>query len=149
MIDGLFSGAFATCAVVLSANASDAAATWLDAQGELVKLKTDHVIDGSKDLYLIFVVETVEDASAGKLQRALDDVRVCRKICLERRGRSFTEVLDDVPFFRTPGTIMPVEEERPDLESDLAGLSAQVRRDLDMRSPEQMLARLINGDYDS
>ena len=112
-------------------------------------MRSDQVIDGSKDLYLIFVVETIEDDSTAEVQRALDDVRVCRKICLERRGRLLSEVLDDIPFFQTPSAAEPAKAGTVDPESVIAGLSSKVRGDLDMRSPEQVVRRLINGEYES
>ncbi len=149
VIHGVFFGGFATCAVVLSESAADVTSIWRNVQGVLAELRSDKVIDGSKDLYLIFVVETIEDDSTAELQRALDDVRVCRKICLERRGRLLSEVLDDIPFFRTPGAAPPAKARPVDPGNVIAGLSSKVRGDLDMRSPEQVVRRLINGEYES
>ena len=149
LIHGIFFGEFATCAVVLSESATDATSSWRNVQGVLAELRSDQVIDGSRDLYLIFVVETIEDDSTAEVQRALDDVRVCRKICLERRGRLLSEVLDDIPFFRTPSAAAPAKAGTVDPESVIAGLSSKVRGDLDMRSPEQVVRRLIDGEYES
>ena len=110
-IHGLFVGGFATCALVLAEGVSAVAMNWRDVQGELVQLRSDRVIDPTMDLYLIFVVGRIENDSTAELQRALDDNRVCRKICVERRGRSMRETLEDIPFFTTSATVAPGERE--------------------------------------
>jgi hypothetical protein len=147
-VDGLFFGGFATCAVVLAQAAPGVTNSWTDVQGQLAQLRIDGVIDKSKDLYLVFVVERVDEESTAELQRALDDTRVCRKICLERRGRSLRETLNDIPFFPTPGTSRPTEALPGEDEELIEGLPPKVRSDLQKRSPEQILTRLLDGEYE-
>lgn len=147
-VDGLFFGGFATCAVVLAQATPDVTNRWTEVQGLLAQLRIEGLIDKSKDLYLVFVVERVDEDSTAELQRALDDTRVCRKICLERRGRSLRETLNDIPFFPTPGTMPPKAELAGEDEELIEGLSPKVRSDLQKRSPEQILTRLLDGEYE-
>lgn len=148
VVDCLFFGGFATCAVVLAEATSDVTNSWTDVQGLLAQLRIEGLINKSKDLYLVFVVERVDEELTAELQRALDDTRVCRKICLERRGRSLRETLNDIPFFPTPGTSPPKEALAGEEEELIEGLPAKVRSDLQQRSPEQILTRLLDGEYE-
>lgn len=146
-INGFFVGGFATCALVLARDVSTVAENWRDVQGVLVQLLSERVIDSAKDLYLIFVVEQIENESTAELQRALDDNRVCRKICVERRGRSARETLEDISFFSTPATVGPGEPKVPAVHAVIEGLPQKVLVDLERRAPEQIVERLLKGEY--
>lgn len=146
--DGLFSGGFATCAVVLSESASDVVRRWADFQGALAHLKAEKRLDELKDLYLVFIVERVDEASLGSVQRVLDDTRVCRKIILERGRRSLADTLDDIPFFSTPGTKLPADKGDVAQEVTPKGISAEIRQDLERRSAQHILERLLSGGYE-
>jgi hypothetical protein len=146
--DGIFSGGFATCAVVLASSSVEVAKTWPDYQGILAQLKVDGSIARDKDLYLFFVVDSVDQPSLGGLQRALDDTRVCRKVCPERRGRSLRDTLNDIPFFSTPGTETKGGESSLEQAKLMEGLPEDVQRDLERKSAKRILASLIAGEYE-
>lgn len=144
---GLFVGGFATCAVVLAEGVSAVARNWRDMQGVLVQLRSERMVDPAKDLYLIFVVEQIENEMIDELQPVLDDNRVCRKICVERRGRSVREALEDISFFPTPATVASEEPKFPENDSVVEELPPKVRVDLERRAPEQIVERLLDGRY--
>ena len=83
--DGLFSGGFAICAIVSSQSSTQAINYWADIQRALAELRGNGSLAKSKDLYLLFLVEKVDESTLSDLQNILDDTHVCRKICLERR----------------------------------------------------------------
>ena len=146
--DGMFSGSFATCAVVCSQSSDQAIRYWADIQGALAELRSDGSLTKSKDLYLLFLVETVEERTLGELQNILDNTRVCRKICLERRGRTLRETLADVPFFPTPGLPTADNDVIPEFFDILPSLPEIIQKDLERRSAEHILEKLVDGDYE-
>lgn len=146
--DGIFHGGFATCAVVLANESSRVVGDWADFQGALAQLRTAGRLDRQKDVYLVFVVDKIETSALGGIQQALDDTRVCRKIVLERKGRSIGDTLNDIPFFSTPGTERPAGEADDGDLSSLREIPAEARRDLERRSAEKVLERLIAGEYE-
>ena len=145
---GLFSGSFAICAVASSQSSDQVIEYWADLQGALAELISDGSLAKSKDLYLLFIVDTVEESTLGDLQNILDDTRVCRKICLERRDRSLAETLADVPFFPTPG-LPPADDDSTSVILDaVMHLPDAIQSDLERRSAEYILGRLVNGEYE-
>ena len=145
---GLFSGSFAICAVAISESSSQVIGCWADLQGALAELRSDGHLSKSKDLYLLFVVDAVDEGTLGDLQNVLDDTRVCRKICLERSNRTLSETLADVPFFLTPGLTLPDAGESANLFAVSSGLPEPVQHDLERRSAQVILDRLVDGEYD-
>ena len=146
--DGLFSGDFAVCAIRVAGSAREVVNIWLELQAALAEFKLERLIDSGKDLYLLFVIDQVDEGSLVDLQRVLDDTRVCRKICLERRGRTIKEMLQDILFFSTPRTTAREEESRQAADVRLEGIPERVQRDLERRSPERILEALIAGEYE-
>jgi hypothetical protein len=141
-LHGLFVGAFAVCGVRVAESSFEVTDTWAALQASMAELKTEDLKDQPRDYYLIFIVNRVDDLSLRELQRVLDDTRVCRKICLERLGRSLGETLrDDIPFFSTPGTTSGAEPFVPDIPLD--GVSESVQRDLELKSAERILEALV------
>ena len=146
--DGLFFGGFAICAIVSSQSSSQAIMYWADIQGALAELRGSGSLAKSKDLYLLFLVEKVDESTLSKLQNILDDTHVCRKICLERRNRTLAETLDDVPFFLTPG-LTPAEVDTTSKIVDVvSSLPELIQSDLERRSAEHILDKLVNGEYE-
>ena len=145
---GLFSGGFAICAVAICPSSDHAIECWSSLQGALTDLKVKGSIDKSKDLYLLFVVDLVNDDSLGKLHKILDDTRVCRKIVLNRRNRTLADTLDDVPFFRTPGVGRTDTIAISDDVDVVSGVSDTVKWDLERRSAEYILKKLMDGEYE-
>ena len=146
--DGLFSGSFAICAIVSSQSSSQAIENWEDIQGALAELRGNGTLAKSKDLYILFIVETVDENALSDLQKILDNPRVCRKICLERRERTIAETLDDVPFFSTPGLPVAAEDAASELIDVLSVLPELIQSDLERRSAEHILNKLVNGKYE-
>ena len=145
---GLFSGSFAICAVASSQSSDQVIESWAELQGALAELKSDGSLAKSKDLYLLFVVESVEESTLGDLQNILDDTRVCRKICLERRSRNLAETLADVPFFTTPG-LPPVDDNSTsEIFDAIMQLPEAIQSDLERRSADYILGKLVNGEYE-
>lgn len=145
---GLFSGSFAICAVASSQSSDQVVETWADLQGALAELKSGGLLAKSKDLYLLFVVDSVEESTLGALQNILDDTRVCRKICLERRNRNIAETLADVPFFPTPG-LPSVDDNSTSVIIDAEmHLPEAIQSDLERRSADYILRKLVNGEYE-
>lgn len=147
-LHGLFSASFAVFAFAYSESSDSIVPNWSSMQGELAELRSKGILDKSKDIYLLFIVEAVEEDTLGELQSILDDTRVCRKICLERRGRSLSETLDDVPFFLTPG--VPAIDERqtsPAIET-FVELPINVQEALEKRSDRAILDALLAGEFD-
>lgn len=146
--DGLFSGSFAICAIVSSQSSEQAIKFWADIQGTLAELRVNGTIAKSKDLYLLFLVETVDESTLSDLQNILDDARVCRKICLERRNRTLAETLDDVPFFLTPGLPPTEDDATSEIVDELSRLPELIQSDLERRGAVYILDKLVNGDYE-
>ena len=146
--DGLFSGGFAICAIVSSQSSSQAIKYWPDVQGALAELRGNGSLAKSKDLYLLFLVETIDESTLGDLQKILDEPRVCRKICLERRNRNLAETLDDVPFFLTPGLSPAKDDATLEIVDAVSDLSRLIQSDLERRSAEHILNKLVNGKYE-
>jgi hypothetical protein len=147
-LHGLFVGGFAVCGVRIAESSAEVIEIWPQLQALMGELKTEERKNQERDYYLIFVVDRVDDTSLAALQRMLDDTRICRKICLELRGRTLGDTLrDDVPFFSTPGTTSDVEVSLSE-DAPLAGLSDRVQRDLELKSAERILDSLIQGEYE-
>lgn len=146
--DGLFSGSFADCAIVCAQSSDQAIKDWAEVQGMLAELRVNGTLAKSKDLYLFFLVETVDESTLDDLQDILDDTRVCRKICLERRARTLEETLDDVPFFLTPGLPPSEDDTTVKIVDALSDLPEPILNDLERRSAEYILDRLVEGDYE-
>jgi hypothetical protein len=147
-LHGLFVGGFAVCGVRVAESSVEVTEAWPELQAFMAELKAEDLKDQERDYYLIFLVSRIDDASLAALQRLLDDTRVCRKICLELRGRTLGDTLrEDLPFFSTPGTMASVDETIIE-EPTLTGIPAQVRRDLELKSAERILESLIAGAYE-
>jgi hypothetical protein len=147
-LHGLFVGGFAVCGVRIAQSSAEVTEVWPELQALMGELKTEERKDQERDYYLIFVVNRVDDTSLAALQRMLDDTRICRKICLELRGRTLGDTFrDDVPFFSTPGTKSDVGEAFTE-DSPLAGIPDTVQRDLELKSAERILDSLIGGEYE-
>lgn len=149
LFDGLFFGTYAICAVALAPSVEQILGCWSSLQGRLAELKVQNEQFRHKDIYLLLVVETVNDELIGELQRILDDTRVCRKICLEKRQRSITETLQDVPFFPTPGTLRASEVPQDEMLENEIALRDDIRTDLEKRGAERILDKLLNGQYEN
>ena len=146
--DGLYSGGFAICAIACSQSSSQAIKYWADIQSTLAELRGNNSLAKSKDLYILFIVEAVDESTLNDLQNILDDTRVCRKICLERRNRTLAETLDDLPFFSTPGLTLAEDDTTSRIVDVASGLPEPIQHDLERRSAKHILTKIVNGDYE-
>jgi hypothetical protein len=148
-LHGLFAGGFAVCGVRVLDSSAEVSVVWPDLQSVMAELKTVELRDSARDYYLIFVVSEIDDASLAALQAVLDDPRVCRKICLDLRGRSIGEaLLEDIPFLSTPGITQ--DAGTPEFADILLeGIPEAVQRDLEFKSAERIFEALVSGVYES
>lgn len=140
---------FAAAGVVVAEDVDQVLVSWADCQGEVAKFREDEMVGHKKDLYLIFVVPSIDQSKLAALQIILDDTHVCRKICLERAGRSFEETLPDSGLLRRYKHAKTAGASIPDAVKELVakGLSEQLLKDLTTRSARAVLDNLRDGKY--
>jgi len=142
-----FTCSFATVAFVPLDNAVDVAARWAECQVQFGHLVEQGKAAHRKDLYLVFLVPHIAKEAESGLSVVLGDTHVCRKICVEIRGREFAEVLKELPFVArrssdcppSAGNVIPLLA-AVDLASDL-------KDDLGKRSAPAILKKLLDGKY--
>jgi len=148
-LNGIFLSAYAAVGVVIASSTSDVVTCWTDCQLQMSDLRENQAVGKNKDLYLIFIVSDIDVSALFDLQTIVSDTHVCRKICIERKGRALEEALMDTPFLKVVGQEKEKDDQLPDVAADLVshGISHQLLEDLARRSPKKILERLLAGKY--
>jgi hypothetical protein len=146
---GVFISAYAAIGILDLQNSQEVVGRWADSQEAMLGLRKLKEVGAERDLYLIFLVPTVERESAAQLQSILNDTYVCRKMILEKRARSLKETLGDSPFLGIGGAGIKSGNESSGPGEDLGSrtLPIQLLQDLACRSARFVLSRAIAGKY--
>ncbi|MFH1975059.1 MAG: hypothetical protein ABIJ52_05800 [Pseudomonadota bacterium] len=148
-LNGIFVCGYAAVGVVIVGGTSDVVSCWTDCQIQMSDLRKNKDIGIKKDLYLIFIVPDIEVSELKDLQTIINDTHVCRKICIERKGRSLEEALMDTPFLKVVGQPKKTDTKAPEATVDLSayGMPHHLLDDLSSRSPGTILDRFLAGKY--
>src|SRR5437016_4754748 len=100
--DGLmvFASSYAAVGVVLTSSVTEVVNTWRSHQSAMSRLREEQGMPRNVDLYLLFVVPSVDGKGASILREITSDTHVCRKLCLERDRRSLRETLGQAAFLK-------------------------------------------------
>jgi hypothetical protein len=140
---------YATVGIVMAPKEGKIIECWADCQVRMSDLRKNPKVGTKKDLYLIFIVEHIDENARLPLQMVTNDTHVCRKICIERSGRMLDEALMDIPFLK-------IEEQKGERYSEIKSIlpefggrkfSKQLLKDLATRSANTILDRLLTGKY--
>jgi hypothetical protein len=144
----VFASSYAAVGVVLASSVTEVASTWRSHQSAMSRLREEERMPRNVDLYLLFVVPSVDRRGASILREITSDTHVCRKLCLERDGRSLRETLGQAPFLKL-GTQADGrrETEMPRDEPEPSSLPPELLGDLARRSAEVVLRNVIEGKY--
>jgi len=144
-LDGLYESQLVIVGVVLCRDVNQVVELWAAGQGDLAALPLG---EAPKDLYLVFVVDRIDDDELSTVQAVIDDTQVCRKICIELVGRELDEALLELSLFQRPEQ---VEKEKIAEFGDSDGkalLTEAILEDLASRSAGKILDKLVGGDYE-
>ena len=148
-LNGIFVSGYAAVGVVIAGSTSDVVSCWTDCQLQMSDLRENKAVGMEKDLYLIFIVLDIDVSELSGLQTIVNDTHVCRKICIERKGRTLEETLMDTPFLKV--VVQPKKTARkvPDAGVVLSeyGMPHYLLKDLSSRSPVAILDRFLAGEY--
>ena len=140
---------YATVGIVIASSTEKIIACWVDWQVRMSDLRKNPKVGVRKDLYLIFIVEHIDENARLSLQMVTNDTHVCRKICIERGGRMLDEALMDIPFLK-------IEEQKGERYLEIKSIlpefegrkfSKPLLKDLATRSANTILDKLLTGKY--
>ena len=140
---------YATVGIVIASKEGKIIECWADCQVRMSDLRKNPKVGAKKDLYLIFIVEHIDENARLSLQMVTNDTHVCRKICIERGGRMLDEALMDIPFLK-------IEEQKGERYLEIKSIlpefegrkfSKQLLKDLATRSANTILDRLLTDKY--
>lgn len=148
-LGGIFVSSYAAVGVVIAESTNDVLVNWIECQSQMSDLRENKDVGEEKDLYLLLIVSDIDESMLPDLQTVVNDTRVCRKICVEQKGRALEEVLMDTPFLKVVGHDEEKEDQIPGVAADLAshGMPHQLLEDLARRSPKKILENLLAGKY--
>lgn len=148
-LNGIFVSGYAAVGVVIAGSTSDVVSCWTDCQLQMSDLRENKTVGMEKDLYLIFIVLDIDVSELSGLQTIVNDTHVCRKICIERKGRTLEETLMDTPFLKVVVQPKKTDTEAPDAAVIIGeyGMPHHLLNDLSSRSPEAILDRFLDGEY--
>jgi len=146
---GIYISAYAVIGILVLPSSQEVINRWADSQEAMLGLRKLKEVGTERDLYLIFLVPTVEREHAAQLQAILDDTYVCRKMILERKARNLKETLADSPFLGLGEASTGGRTEQGQLVEDLRSrtLPVLLLQDLACRSARFVLSRTIAGKY--
>jgi hypothetical protein len=149
-LNGIFISGYAAVGVVIASSASDVVTCWIDCQLQMSDLRENQAVGKNRDLYLIFIVSDIDVSALSDLQTIVNDSHVCRKICIERNGRTLEETLMDTPFLKLVDHDDKIDSQVPNVVMELSkkhGMSNLLLNDLSTRSAGAILERLLSGAY--
>ena len=148
-LNGIFVCGYAAVGVVIAGSASDVVSCWTNCQLQMSDLRENKAVGMKKDLYLIFIVPDIDVSGLSGLQTIANDTHVCRKICIERKGRTLEEALMDTPFLKVVGQAKETDTKAPDAAVVLSehGMPHHLLNDLSSRAPGTILDRFLAGEY--
>ena len=147
---GIFVSGYAAVGVIIARSIIDVVNSWIDCQLQMSDLRENPAVGKSKDLYLIFIVSDIDVSALFDLQTIVNDTHVCRKICIERKGRTLEETLMDTPFLKLVDHDEKIDSQVPNVVMELSkkhGMSNLLLNDLSTRSAGAILERLLSGAY--
>ena len=146
----IFLSGYAAVGVAIASNVIDVVTCWIDCQLQMSDLRENQAVGKSKDLYLIFIISDIDVSALFDLQTIVNDTHVCRKICIERKGRTLEETLMDTPFLKLVDHDEKIDSQVPNVVMELSkkhGMSNLLLNDLSTRSAGAILERLLSGAY--
>lgn len=149
-LNGIFVSGYAAVGVVIAGSTSDVVSCWTDCQLQMSDLRENKAVGMEKDLYLIFIVLDIDVSELSGLQTIVNDTHVCRKICIERKGRTLEETLMDTPFLKLVDHDEKIDSQVPNVVMELSkkhGMSNLLLNDLSTRSAGAILESLLSGAY--
>lgn len=148
-LNGIFVSGYAAVGVVIAGSTSDVVSCWTDCQLQMSDLRENKAVGMKKDLYLIFIVLDIDVLELSGLQTIVNDTHVCRKICIERKGKTLEETLMDTPFLKVVGQPKKTDTKVPDAGVALGehGMPHHLLKDLSSRSPVAILDKFLAGEY--
>ena len=148
-LSGIFVSSYAAVGVIIADSTNEVLASWTECQSQMSDLRENKAVGKNKDLYLLLIVSDIDESMLPDLQTVVSDTHVCRKICIEQKGRALEEVLMDTPFLKVVGHEEETEDQMPGVAVDLAshGMPHQLLEDLARRSPKKILEQLLAGKY--
>ncbi len=141
---GLFVSTYAAAGVSLPLGVQQLLDTWSRAQSLMAELRDNPKVGKQKDMYLLFLISSIDPNYVEALQGVCNDTHVCRKICIEVGNRDINEVLMETPFFRFRHS----NEDSPEGSLPIGNISKHIVEDLAKSSKERILERLVGGEYD-
>ena len=149
-LNGIFVSGYAAVGVVIAGSTSNVVSCWIDCQLQMSDLRKNKAVGMEKDLYLIFIVLDIDVSELSGLQTIVNDTHVCRKICIERKGRTLEETLMDTPFLKLVAQQERKDSQVPNAIAELPkkhGMSRRLLDDLSSRSAGAILEKLLSGAY--
>ncbi len=149
-LNGIFLSGYAAVGVAIASSVSGVVTCWIDCQLQMSDLRENQAVGKNKDLYLIFIISDIDVSALFDLQTIVNDTHVCRKICIERKGRTLEETLMDTPFLKLVDHDEKIDSQVPNAVMELSkkhGMSNLLLNDLSTRSAGAILERLLSGTY--
>lgn len=144
-LDGLYESQFVIVGVMLCGDVNQIMELWPAGQGDLAALQLG---DAPKDLYLVFVVNNIDDDELSGIQAVIDDTQVCRKICIELAGRELNEGLLELSLFQQPEQVRKEKIVELGYSDGKALLTESILADLASRSAGKILDQLLDEGYE-
>lgn len=143
----MFEAVYAIAGICLAPTVKEVVECWADCQSYMQDFKNTDSEKSRKDLYLILIVPTISPDELSKIEQIINDTHICRKICIELRGRSLLEALSDCGLI-TIG-VKDTGIDIPDIILKVAGkqLPREALHDLATRSPKTIFDKLLNNAY--
>ena len=151
-LDGVFESTYALVGVVVASDVEHVLKHWSEWQVAMADIPASKDDGSQKDKYLVFVVSEIPGGAQNALHAVLSNTKVCRKICLERHGRSIEETFMDTPFhIRIAGSQSRPEDSFAGGVDGLEGtlLSNKILEDLARRSEDVIVERLLKNEYEN
>lgn len=149
-LSGVFYSGYAAVGVVIKSSGYEVITSWTDCQLQMSDLRENKLIGKNKDLYLIFIVSEIDLPEFSDLHIVVNDTHVCRKICIERKGRTVEETLMDTPFLKLVNQDEKIDSQASNVAIELSrkyGMSNLLLNDLSTRSAAAILDKLLSGEY--
>lgn len=147
-LDSLFVSEYAIVGIVFVQSLSKMLSSWAEIQTEMLDLPEIRS-NRQKDYYLLFIVDRIDDNLSGGLQSITGDTYECRKICIERRGRSLKETLQDIPFLNTISAFPSKNHPLSDIPNNMPGDLYGIAQTLAKKSAGVILDEMLKGNLPS
>lgn len=143
----IFESVYAVAGIAVLPNIKQAVSSWTEFQGLMLNYRNQPEGNTKKDLYLIFIVPFIDSSQLATIETMINDTHVCRKICIEQKGRSLNEALNDCGFITTIHSVLDSSERNLSNQASNQGLSEEILNDLRTRSEKTIFEKLLDNSY--